>query len=490
MQRVKITSVCFLLFYLFAQTNLCSQQYVSKSDVKKALKEFVNNPLLKSASVSFAIKDLRNGKIITSFDENRALVPASSQKIITSALILNELTDSFKFQTPFFLKGEYLSDGSLYGNLEIIGKGDPSFASEYFTDIPKVQGIADTLISIFKKRGLSKIKGRIIVNEQFITDIPENKEWLWYDLGNYYGAGCFGLNYAENQAIISLAAAKEENGICNIFRVQPSQLMSLYTSKVIGKIEPIEKDVYVLGNSQSCRQEIWGEMKCCNDDTLMIRSALVKPSEVFVYLLKEALAKKGIEIEEMNISPKESGELIYTSSSPALKELVQRALARSVNLYCESFLHQLGYQWNGTSNRQLALLKMNQLLIEVIPNDESIIMEDGSGLSPKNMISSLAFVKFLEWIDKNDSLNYFWQLLPDNSNQGALSKWLRIKEKDAIGLRLKSGTMERVRSYSGYLVHDDKPIYALSLMVNHYTCKGEEMNKLIAQFFNKMLNSN
>lgn len=483
--KIKWASLLVLCFLM--HSDIYSQHYISKSQLKKALKEFVTDSLLKSASVSFTIKDLRNGEVIKSFDQDRALIPASSQKIITSAIILNELTADFKFTTPFYLKGEYGSNGIYLGDLEITGSGDPSFASEYFSEIPKLQDVADTLFSILKSRGITSIKGRINVDEKFITDVPENKEWLWYDLGNYYGAGCFGFNFAENQARITLSASKDMDGICKIFRVQPVQLMSLYTSKVVGRNQVIDSDVYVLGSSQSCKQEVLGEWKCCTEDTIMIRSALAKPSEVFSALLKDALVKKGIVVEDQEFSFNNTKELIYTYSSPSLKDLVRRALEKSVNLYCESFLHQLGFKWNGTTDRQLALLKLNELLKNALPDEKSIVIEDGSGLSPKNMISSMAFVKFLEWIDKKNSLHYFWQLLPDSFKQGSLSKYISNNKNAEIGLRLKSGSMERIKSYSGYLVYENKPVYALSLIVNHYHCDGEQVNALIADFFSNMM---
>ena len=486
MKRIRSVVIFMAIFCFVLQNNLHSQNYISQSKAKKAIAKLVKDSLLKSASVSFSIMDLRTGKLISSFDKHRALVPASSQKIISCALILNQLSNEYKFSTPFYLKGENQSEGTFNGNIEIIGKGDPSFASDYFTEIPKVQDIADTLSSILKQKGISRIKGNIVVNENFITDIPENKEWLWYDLGNYYGAGCFGFNYAENQAGISLKASKKDSGVCTILSVQPSQLKSNYLCKVIGKMQPDKKDVYVLGNSQSCIQEILGEWKCCTEDTLVIKSALAKPSAIFVQLLKDALKKNGISIEENNIDLMSREELIYSYLSPTLKDMVQRALTKSVNLYCESFVHQYGYIVNGTTNRQQALLKMNQQLSELLSRREAVVIEDGSGLSPKNMISSFAFIEFLEWIYKNKSLQNFWQLLPNAGKQGSLLKYLKLKENSPVSLRLKSGSMERVRSYTGYLVYKEKPVYAMSLLVNHYTCSGEMMNELIAKFLNRL----
>lgn len=483
---------CVLLICIFLvciHCGLIGQRLLSKTQLRKIVKEFAHKPELKSASISFALIDLRTGKKIATLDENRALVPASAQKIISCAIVLDKLKGDYKFITPFYLNGVPKADGSFDGNLEIIGKGDPSLASAHFTAIPKLQDIADTLSLILKRKGISKINGKVLVDESYITDVPENKEWLWYDLGNYYGAGSFAFNYAENQASISLTAANKEGGVCAILKVQPNQLSSLYTSRVIGKEQPHKEDVYVLGNSKSCVQEVLGEWRCCREDTLTIHSALSNPSDLFVHLLQDALSKNGVLIEGSTIASGDKRELIFNCESPMLKDLAGLALTKSINLYCESFLHQIGFALNGTTNRQEALIKLNQIVQDIVGNDQSVVLEDGSGLSPKNMISSSDFVSFLQWINKTESLNSFWQLLPDNVNQGPLTKWLKPKNKYQLNLRLKSGSMERVRSYCGFLIRDNKPVYALSLMINHYTCTGEYMNELIAGLFNKMLNS-
>lgn len=488
MHATETVKILIYLFLLLLQFNVQSQN-LSSEQIKRVLKEFEKHPVLKSASLSFSMTDLQTGKKIASLDEHRALVPASSQKIISTALILNELSGDFKFETPFFLIGDSQPGGIFNGNLEIIGRGDPSFASDYIAEIPKIEAIADTIFFKLKERGISRIKGQIKVNEQFITDIPENPEWLWYDLGNYYGAGCFAFNYSENTARISLEAALEEGATCRVFRVQPDQLFPFYTSRVKGSKNPKQDELYVLGNSQSCKQEIWGEWKCCKEDTIMIRSALANPADVFIALLQEALQRKGIVFEEINLSPANEGEIIFSYASPPLKDLVKRALIKSVNLYCESFLHLYGLKVNGTTNRMQALIAMNQQLTTIVKEKEGVVMEDGCGLSPKNMFSASVFVKFLQWVDKKDTLKYYWQLLPDNSKQGPLAKWLKSHKNQPYQLRLKSGTMERVKSYTGYLINQNKPRYALSLIVNHYSCSGEIMNELIANLLNKILNN-
>jgi D-alanyl-D-alanine carboxypeptidase len=73
--------------------------------------------------------------------------------------------------------------------------------------------------------------------------------------------------------------------------------------------------------------------------------------------------------------------------------------------------------------------------------------------------------------------------------QGSLIKWLKPKRNVQLQMKLKSGSMERVRSYTGFLVHDEHPVYAMSLLVNHYSCSGDKINELIAHFLNHIQNN-
>ncbi len=488
MQRFKVSVLLMLNVCLLSST--IAQHSLSKWHVQKTFKKFVSDTLLRPASISFSFADLKHKKILFSENEHKALIPASSLKIISCAMVLDELSSNFRYQTPFLLVGDGIINGTFYGNLEIIGSGDPAFGSVFLKGNPDLNTICDSLFSKLQSKGIHSIHGKIVVNQNYISDLPENKEWLLYDLGNYYGAGCYSFNYAENLARIRIAAAAQDQEFCNIVSVQPDQLQGFYTSKVVGKNTLYDKDVYVIGFSQSCRQEIHGEWKCCTHDTLLIRSAIANPSTLFSQLLKESLEIKGIKILDQTPLVTGHSEIIYQHNSLPLSQIVEHALNKSVNLYCESFVHELGRIINGTTNRQMALQAMNKRLAALFKTGETAILEDGSGLSPKNLVSTSAFIQILNWIHYNNNLMDFWKMLPDVSKQGALSKYGKLDSRTKFYLKLKSGSMERVRSYTGYIIYKDKPVYSISLIVNHYTCNGEQMNALIAKFFSELVNPN
>ena len=158
----------------------------------------------------------------------------------------------------------------------------------------------------------------------------------------------------------------------------------------------------MIGSSSSSLQEIRGNWRCCNEDSIILYSALNKPAELFTNLLKQSLMLRGIRFEPEQEPIQFDTTSVMTIQSPQLVKLCSRALGKSVNLYCESFLHQIGYQLNGTTNRKEAIQILENTIKKMFgKNDGGFVLEDGSGLSPKNMLSAWHMNQFLLWLDFN-----------------------------------------------------------------------------------------
>src|SRR6478736_8022507 len=91
------------------------------------------DPALKNASISFYILNLNNGEELAEYNSNRALVPASTLKILSTAAALSILGPDFKYETKIYFSGNFdKNSGVLNGDLIIAGSGDPSLQSENF----------------------------------------------------------------------------------------------------------------------------------------------------------------------------------------------------------------------------------------------------------------------------------------------------------------------------------------------------------------------
>ncbi|MBK7695034.1 MAG: D-alanyl-D-alanine carboxypeptidase [Saprospiraceae bacterium] len=92
--------------------------------IQQTINKFVKAELLSSSSMGIAITDLRNGKMIASYDPNHSLIPVSSMKILTCAATMKTAGKQFSFVTPVYLARKDFDNGVLHGDLLIQGMGD------------------------------------------------------------------------------------------------------------------------------------------------------------------------------------------------------------------------------------------------------------------------------------------------------------------------------------------------------------------------------
>ena len=109
--------------------------------------------------VAFATLD---GTPLLSYNVDCFFNPASVVKLATSEVALERLGPDYQFPTAFFTNGGLNpTTGELFGDLIILGTGDPSFTTE------SVFYIAREL----RMRGIRRIKGNLVVKGQLYTDL-------------------------------------------------------------------------------------------------------------------------------------------------------------------------------------------------------------------------------------------------------------------------------------------------------------------------------
>ena len=75
------------------------------------ISRFVSLPELRSASVGFCIMDIETGEIVSSYDSQRLLLPASALKLLTSATALGIYGGEHRFYTDVQYSGYIGKDG-------------------------------------------------------------------------------------------------------------------------------------------------------------------------------------------------------------------------------------------------------------------------------------------------------------------------------------------------------------------------------------------
>jgi len=125
------------------------------------------------------------------------MVPASTMKAITIATANEILGADFRFKTELQLAGTLDENGTLTGNVVILGGGDPTLGSSQISQT-FVKWMAALVEAGVKKIDSSIVGDASIYGTKLLPD-----SWQWNDIGNYYWAEACGLTFHENRYFCS-----------------------------------------------------------------------------------------------------------------------------------------------------------------------------------------------------------------------------------------------------------------------------------------------
>ena len=154
------------------------------------INEIVSKYTQKKVQFSIHVVRASSGKTLYSRNANKALIPASNMKIITTAAALSYLGPDYQYKTKVGLCGD---------NLVIIGSGDPLLCDSV-TDAKydrKVGWIFDDIAAKLKKLNITAVND-IIVDTTVFDDQRVHPNWPKDQLNRWYACEVSGLNFNAN----------------------------------------------------------------------------------------------------------------------------------------------------------------------------------------------------------------------------------------------------------------------------------------------------
>lgn len=192
------------------------------------------------------------------------------------------------------------------------------------------------------------------------------------------------------------------------------------------------------------------------------------------YLLSRSFPVSGVPLEHKADS---NCVRIASFPSPPLYELIRTANYESDNFIAETLLKAMGLKFRGSSEYDEAIAAMQGALAPLGLRSRSFKMQfaDGSGLSRKNFVTPDFLVSFLCAMARQDCFDAYLHSLPF-PGEGTLKPRLRhaspsVKER----IFMKSGSMNGVRCFSGYIVSSDgdpSKTIVFSLMASNLVSAG------------------
>ncbi|MCC6370187.1 MAG: D-alanyl-D-alanine carboxypeptidase/D-alanyl-D-alanine-endopeptidase [Bacteroidia bacterium] len=442
------------------------------------LNEWKADKDLKGASYGFCVMNAKTSEVVAEHKAHELMIPASTLKIVTTAAALKLLGPSFRYTTKLSYTGNFnKTTGVLDGDLVIVGSGDPSLQSENFGKESCVEKWAQEL----KKKGIKEINGSIIGDASaFEREIPG--EWIWADMGNYFGSTPCGLSYMDNKFKL-IYYSGSTGSEAKLQSASPEYYSKKYelNSNVISKGS--EDEAYVYGDPYSYTKEIRGAIPP-NKSNYEVEAALPDPALLCAEHLALALEKAGIKCNRNKASSnykkdvlKISKDVFYTHYSPTLDKIVYFTNLKSNNLYCESLLRSLG---KGSEKEGLEQVKA--FCKERGLNTDEIFMVDGCGLARANTSTTGFLTSMLGKMARDSStFKILKNSFPVAGKSGSMSYMGKGKFIED-NMHAKTGYINRARAYCGYVTSRSGKELAFSVILNNYTCTAREAKLKLEKF--------
>lgn len=451
------------VFFLLITWTLASLGYCQFS-----WKGILQEPSLSNASIAYQIVDLQSGITIDQYQSNKSFTPASTFKLLTTALAIQNLGPNYRFETTLSSSSP-LHKGDWTGDLILNGNYSPTFSSQV------LRRWADSLYTL----GVRRIKGRILYPSSLFYN-PYPNDYAWGDMGNYYGAGTFPVNFDENKLILQLKPGMEVGDSVELVSMSPFPKLSL---TILNRLQTaaIGTGDKVIVYSSPMSNTLLLEGTIPIGGLFTIKAGIPDPGFWAASQLKDFLLENGIEIsgvEQFRELPKPI-TVLFTQYSPPLSELIQTTNKTSNNLYAECIGRALVYKHIGTYT--LNGKTIGECLDKTGLDTLGLRYRDASGMSPLNAISPRQFTSLLVYM--KDNIDWV-QSIPWAGKEGTVAGILQNYPSQA---RLKSGTMTGVTCYAGYLNARSGSKYALAIMVNHHEGKNKSIQRIIEKYLIQLI---
>jgi len=246
-------------------------------------------------------------------------------------------------------------------------------------------------------------------------------------------------------------------------------------------------EAYVFGSPLDKIRKITGTIPK-NRRSFTIKASVQHPEELLAEAFIRHLAKTGIFITGAvkfdKVKPNKF-QAVYIQESPELKDIVKVMNHKSVNLFAEHLVKQLAAVKNGVGNRQAGIEIIKDFWNSKGIDSDTFFMEDGSGLSHFDAVAPELFTKILDYMyNQSENKEVFLASLPNPGN-GTLSGF-DSSLFPGYTLCAKSGSMTRIKCYTGYLQLNSGQNVAFSIMVNQFSGTHSQLISNIQYLLNQI----
>ncbi len=405
------------------------------------------------------VVDLDSGEELYAHQADHRLIPASTQKLLTTSAALDRLGSSYRYETELHFSGT-TEDGVMRGDLTLRGSGDPTFGSTEIRRSDPLREWADQLAD----QGVERIEGRLIGDARRFDGVAYPESWdigyITRQASRYIGTASGALSYSDN--VVSLRIRSAQPGQPPTIRPYPNNAVAFEndattSSRWRGNALQLDRSF------QSNTVRLHGSVARSYAGTVNI--PVTDPTDFamrsFVIALEEAGIETELELTSADglASVPDRGSLLFVALSPPLADIVAVINKESNNFYAEQVLRTVG--WGGSVEG--GAQRIEQLVRRAgVRRPPSV--HDGSGLSRRNLVAPSTLTSVLRYMDTHAEAKAFKASLAQAGERNTTMEYRLSRQ----AVRAKTGSLRYVRALSGYAERPDGSRVAFSMLANNY----------------------
>ena len=469
----------FLITFLFVASSVFAQNIAS------IIESAPNHEALWSVTV----RDT-GGNILEAYNSDKLIVPASNQKLFTTATVLDGLGSKFSYTTKIYGDGK-LVDSVWNGNLIIRGSGDPSISGFMYNGDREY--VFKSILEQLKQKGIKKISGELIANTGLFSWSKYPKGWDWDDLSFYYGVEIAPLSFNNNAIDLIVNADGNVGSKPNIswFPYQTDFVEFFNQQKIIEPDKKYDEEYIKYPGENKFHLGSKLPKGYLEEESLAISNA----HEFFLISIDAFFNRNGIKTKKMfnhqnidtpnywNVLP-----ILASHTSVSLEKLVNWANKESDNFYTEMLLRTLSSQKTAYPDFEFGIKEVRNFLGRMEIDTTYVIMKDGSGMASGNFTKTSIISEFLVKMKSHPEFPAFFNSMSVAGIDGTIAH--RMKGTPFFNnFKGKSGYVGGVRVLSGYVKTASGQELIVSLAANNFIGKVKPIDavheEILAYLYSK-----
>jgi serine-type D-Ala-D-Ala carboxypeptidase/endopeptidase (penicillin-binding protein 4) len=454
--------------FALSAVNAASADTTSDAALVATLDQVFSDPRLDGSTTGMQVRDGVTGTVVYSHNSDQRVIPASNEKLMTSAAALEVLGTGYKFHTVARYSGKR-SGTTVTGNIYLHGQGDPTMTYAQY----------DALAAAVAKVGVKKFTGTLVADDSWFDHVPLGLDWSWQDETYFDNAPISALTVAAdaNYDTGALSIADKPGtaaGKAGVLTVTPANsVVTIVNHTVTGK-QGSADTVTATRAHGSNTITVSGSTPLKPTAAHTTLTAVQDPTKLAAGVFRDALKRHGVTVTGATTTGTLPGTTtaLTDHASITLGQILPSFLKLSNNGHAELLTKAMGRaRTPGSAGSWSTGLAASTAALKQLGVDTSkISMGDGSGLSRRDWLTTSQIAALLTAAQARPWFATWFAALPiagdPNPMVGGTLRSRMVGTPAAENLHGKTGTLTGVNSLSGYVKDQSGRLLVFSSVSN------------------------